>query len=111
MVINNSGSTVSTIVSPAQVNNATALYPGFTININFRVELQQYWIFNPQDMVVFIKYATKSFSAPTSISTSAFSSAANEGALTESLNFIEVKDGIIITGFVNNLVFPRKFNF
>lgn len=109
LIINNSGSSLSTIVSPSQVGGNTTLYPGFTINISFRIELQQYWIFNAQDMIMHIKYATKSFSYPTSVTTSAFSSAANEGALSESLNLIEVSDGIIISGFVNNLVFPRKF--
>jgi len=45
---------------------------------------------------------------PTSISTEKFSDSLNENALSSTLTFTEMTDGIIINGFQINELYPRR---
>ena len=107
----NSGGSIQ-IVSPSSSNTGSnsnsALYPGFTINIIVVIEFLSPWYLNPDDVIYFLRYDTKTFDYPTSITTENNSSDVNGLALTEALTLSEFPDGITINGILNKNTYPGR---
>lgn len=108
-ISNGGGSSLATVTSPS--NQATnTLYPGFTFDTRIVVQVMQYWIVDPEDFIIYVKYDTSLFLAPTGVATEDVSTNANEKKLSSTLLHVPQTDGFIITGFANGELYPnRKF--
>jgi hypothetical protein len=101
----------TTITSPSDAK-FTTLYPNFTFDLRLIFKVEDFWIVNPNDFLFYLKYETTNFSAPNTIDTESLPNASdslNTRALTSGqLSFTAQTDGIIINGFKDGDLFPRK---
>lgn len=109
-ISNGGGSSLATVTSPSNTASST-LYPGFTFDTRIVVQVMQYWMVDPEDFLIYVKYDTTCFLAPTGVSTEDVSTNANEKKLTSTLQITSfLSDGFIVSGFANGELYPnRKF--
>lgn len=111
ITLSNGGSSkLSTITSPSSTDENNTLYPEFTITTRVVFQVNDYWYIDPEDFIMYLKYSTVHFSAPKTITTEKASDNLNENKLSETLSLTTMSDGVIITGFAKDTLFPgRKF--
>lgn len=109
-ILNGGGSSIATVTSPSNPPSLNTLYPGFTFDARIIVQIMQFWIVDPEDFIIYLKYDTSCFQAPTTVTTEDVSSNASELRLTSTLQLTAQTDGTIISGFANGELYPnRKF--
>lgn len=104
-------SPLTTITSPSDAK-FTTLYPNFTFDLRIVVKVEDFWIVNPNDFLFYLKYEMASFSAPNTIDTEALTNS-SDSTTTQALPagqlaFSVQSDGLILTGFKDGDLYPRR---
>ncbi len=95
------------ITSPATTSQV--LYPNFTFDLKFNLQIGQLFTLEPEDFFVVLQYDTVSFSNPTSVASEAISTLSNEKALSGPLTITELSGrGLIIEGFLKQDMFEGR---